>query len=130
MIESRTIKRRAKLMRPLLLPLILYLGLLAVAVRYAPEMAVPWSYLIALLPMVPGIFLTFGIVNMTIKIDDLERRILLEAVAFSFIFTLILLLSLGLLGLVGIPRPSPIIIAAAMCFLLLIGKFWGNWKYR
>jgi len=130
MIDSKSIKRRAKLIRPLLIPLILYMGLLLVAVKYAPDTASPWRYVLALLPMVPGIFLTLGIVNATTKIDDLERRILLEAAAFSFIFTLILLLSFGLLGLVGVPSPSPIIMAAVMCFLLVIGKFWGNWKYR
>ncbi len=33
MIEGKRIKQRAKLIRPLLVPLILYLGLLAVAVN-------------------------------------------------------------------------------------------------
>ncbi len=131
MIEGKRIKERAKRIRPLLVPLVLYLGLLAVAVSWAPKMeASPWRYVIALLPLVPGLFLTFGIVRVTSQIDEMERRILLEAVAFSFIFTLILLISSGLLGLVDVPQPSPVIISAIMCFLLVIGKLWGNWRYR
>ena len=131
MIDGKRIKQRAQRIRPLLVPLILYIGLLALAVWWAPNMGdSPWRYVVALLPLIPGLFLAFGVVRVTSKIDEMERRILLEAVAFSFIFTLILLLSFGLLGLVGMPQPSPIIILAIMCFLLLIGKFWGNWRYR
>ena len=131
MLDGKSIKQRAQRIRPLLVPLALYIGLLALAVLWAPNMEnSPWRYVVALLPLIPGLFLAFGIVRVTSKIDEMERRILLEAVAFSFIFTLILLLSFGLLGLVGIPQPSPVIISAIMCFLLLIGKLWGNWRYR
>ena len=131
MIDGNRIKQRAQRIRPLLAPLVLYIVLLALAVLWAPKMGnSPWRYVVALLPLIPGLFLAFGVVRVTSKIDEMERRILLEAVAFSFIFTLILLLSFGLLGLVGIPQPSPIIISAIMCFLLIIGKFWGNWRYR
>ena len=131
MIDEQRIKERAKRIRPLLVPLVLYIGLLALAVSWAPNMKVsPWRYVVALLPLIPGLFLTFGIVRITSQIDEMERRILFEAVSFSFIFTLILLLSSGLLGLVGMPQPSPVIISAVMCFLLVIGKLWGNWRYR
>lgn len=131
MIDEQGIKERAKRIRPLLVPLVLYIGLLALAVSWAPKMDVsPWRYVVALLPLIPGIFLAFGIVRVTSQIDEMERRILFEAVAFSFIFTLILLISSGLLGLVGMPQPSPVIISAVMCFLLVIGKLWGNRRYR
>ena len=131
MIEGKRIKERAKLIRPLLIPLVLYLGLLAVAVSWAPKMeASIWGYIVALLPLIPGLFLTFGIVRVTTQIDEMERRIILEAAAFSFIFTLILLLSFALLGLVGVPQPSNTWIVFIMCMLLIVGKLWGNWRYR
>jgi hypothetical protein len=131
MIDMQRIKQRAQRIRPLLIPLILYLVLLAVAVWQAPQMEPSiWRYLVALLPMIPGLFLTFGIVRVTTTIDEMERRILLEAVTFSFIFTLVLLLSFGLLGLVDVPQPRPIHIVTIMCMLLVIGKLWGNWRYR
>lgn len=130
MIDRKRIKHRVSLMRPLLLPLILYIGLLAVAVSLVPEMQnTPWRYVVAVLPMVPGLFLAIGIIRLTTQIDEMERRILLEAVAFSFVLTLLLLLTIGLLGLAGVPQPSPIIIATIMCFLLLLGKLLANWKY-
>lgn len=131
MFDIQRIKQRAQLIRPLLIPLILYIGLLALAVSWAPTMEPSvWRYVVALLPIIPGLFLAFGILRVTTKIDEMERRILLEAVTFSFILTLILLLSFGLLGLVGVPQPSPIITVSIMCILLVAGKLLGNWRYR
>jgi len=112
-------------------PLILYIGLLVLAVSWAPNMTKSiWQYGIVLLPMLPGVFLALGIVRATSRLDEMENRILLEAVAFSFIITLLLLLSLGLLGLVGVPALSPMYIVLIMCILLVIGKLLGNWRYR
>jgi hypothetical protein len=77
--------------------------------------------------MVPGLFLALGILRGMAKLDELERRILLNAAAFSFIFTVILLVSLGLLSEIGIQAPNPMILAAIMALLMFIGKLWGNW---
>jgi hypothetical protein len=131
MIDGQRIKQRAKLIRPLLIPLVLYLGLLVVAVTWAPKLKDSiWGYAVALLPLLPGLFLTLGIVRVTTQIDEMERRIILEAAAFSFIFTLLLLLSFALLGLVGVPQPSNTWIVFIMSMLLIVGKLWGNWRYR
>jgi len=57
MMDSKRIKHRANRIRPLLVPLILYIGLLALAVSFAPTMEnTPWRYVVALLPMVPDFF--------------------------------------------------------------------------
>jgi hypothetical protein len=131
MIDGTRIKQRAKLIRPMLVPLVLYLGLLVVAVTWAPRLEGSiWGYAVALLPLVPGLFLTAGTIRVTSQIDEMERRIILEGAAFSFVFTLLLLLSFGLLGLVGVPQPSNTWIVFIMCMLLIVGKFWGNWRYR
>ena len=131
MFDRQRMRKFAQRVRPLLVPLILYLGLLALAVLWVPRMETsPWRYVVAMLPMVPGLFLAFGIVRVSSRLDEMENRILLEAVAFSFVSTLILLLSFGLLGLTGVPQPSPINTVFVMCVLLIIGKLWGNWRYR
>ena len=131
MFDRQRMRKRAQRIRSLLVPLILYLGLLALAVLWVPKMETsPWRYVVAMLPMVPGLLLAFGIVRVSSRLDEMENRILLEAVAFSFVATLILLLSFGLLGLTGVPQPSPINTVFVMCVLLVIGKLWGNWRYR
>ena len=80
--------------------------------------------------MLPGVTLALGLVRISSKLDELERKIILESIAFSFILTLIILIGQGLLGLVGFPQLGDAAIAALMCFLLVIGKFWSNWRHR
>ncbi len=53
----------------------------------------------ALLPVLPFTFLLLAIAKGIRSLDELERRIQLEALAFAFPLTLILLLVLGLLEL-------------------------------
>jgi len=131
MIDRDRMKKRAALMRPMLLPLILYILFLIFAVSWVPDHETsPWRYLIVLLPMIPGVILALGVVRVSSQLDELERKILLESVAFSFTLTLILLIGQGLLGLVGFPQLGDAAIATVMCFLLVIGKFWGNWRHR
>jgi hypothetical protein len=131
MIDKNRIKQRANLIRPLLVPLILYIGLLALVVSWVPEhQSSPWRYMIALLPMIPGVFIVRGLMRVVSKLDEMERRILLEATAFGFAFTLFWLLSQGLLGLAGVPQPNGIYVAGAMSLVLVIGKIFGNWRYR
>ena len=131
MIDKDRIKQRARNIRPMLIPLILYIGLLVFSVSWVPEhQDSSWRYIIAILPMLPGAFIVFGIMRAVRQLDEMERRILLEAAAFSFAFTLFWLLSQGLLGLADVPQPSSINIVFVMCMLLVAGKLIGNWRYR
>jgi hypothetical protein len=60
----------------------------------------------------------------------MEKRILLEGAAFSFTITMLLLLTMGMLGLAGVSQLNGIYISAIMVFLWLVGKLWGNWRYK
>lgn len=127
MIDNKRFKQRAKLTRPLLIPFILYIGLLRAVTSWAPTIETSLlRYTVALLPIIPGIWLALGAIRLATQLDELERRILLEAATLSFSLTLLLLVSLGLLGMVGVPAPDPMIMAAIMAILFIIGKLWGN----
>lgn len=80
--------------------------------------------------MIPAVFIAYGILGLATQLDEMERRIITEAAAFTFIFSLMFLLSFALLGLVGVPKPSNTWVIFIMSMLLVIGKFWGNWRYR
>ena len=125
------IRYRFSLIRPLLIPLILYIGALAFAMQWLeanPDSG--WRYVVALAPMLPGIWMALGMLRAITRLDELERRILLEAAAGSFAITLLLMLSMGLLGFAGLAQLNGVYIAGVMAFLLLLGKLWGNWKNR
>jgi len=125
------IRYRFRLIRPLLVPLILYIGALAFAMQWlAANPDSGWRYAVALAPMLPGVWIALGMVRAIARLDELERRILLEAAAGSFAITLLLMLSMGLLGFAGLAQLNGVYIAGMMAILWLLGKLWGNWKNR
>jgi hypothetical protein len=129
MIER--LKERAHLIRPLVFPLILYIGLSFFCFKWLdnnPESS--WRVFIALLPMIPGLFIAMGVVRAILKLDELQRKILLEGIAVSFACTFILVMSFGLLGQAGIPQPNGIYIALFMSALWLAGKLWATRRYE
>jgi hypothetical protein len=124
-------KERFSLIRPLLIPMVLYIGLLAWSLNWLqshPDSA--WRYLVALAPMLPGIFIAIGILRAIRKLDELAQKILLEGMAVSFAFTLVLTLSLGLLGMAGLPQPNTIYISLFMVVIWLVGKLFFSGKYQ
>lgn len=128
MIER--LKERAPLLRPLLVPLILYIGLLALSTRWlANNPDSSWRTLVALSPLLPGVFIAGGVVQGILKLDELQRKILLEGLAISFMGTFILLLSLGLLGQVDVPQLNGVYICLVMAVLWLLGKLWATRRY-
>ena len=124
-------KERLKLIRPLLVPLIFYIGLLAVSyTRLDPAQTLANKVFLTILPMIPAIFLAFGFVKAVSKLDELERKIILEASAFSLIITILGMIALMLLSQAGVTAPNPGFIGLAMAILLLIGKIAGNWRHK
>ena len=123
-------KERAPLIRPLLVPLMIYFGLLFFATRWLPENPnATWRYLVALSPVLPGVFVAVGIVRAILNLDELQRKIILEGLAISFMGTFILLLSLGLLGMVDVPQLNGVYVCLVMVVLWLLGKFWATRRY-
>lgn len=125
-----TIKRRARLIRPMLVPLVLYIGALVIMVTYLDSVTSGWKYVIALLPVFPAIFIALGVINAINQLDELERRIMLEAAAFSLLTTTLGLMVFGFLKQVGVEQPTNPYIIIFMMFMWLVGKLLGNRKYK
>ena len=124
-------KERFPLIRPLLIPLVFYLGLLAWSLNWLqahPDSS--WRYPVALAPMLPGVFIAFGIVRAIRKLDELAQKILVEGMVVSFVFTLVLTLSLGLLGMADFPQPNAAYISLFMVVMWLVGKLFITGKYQ
>ena len=131
MFDWQRIKQRARLIQPLLIPLILYIGALAFAFQWLgsnPTSA--WRIPVAILPIMPAIAIAAGMVRVISRLDEMERRILIDGTAFSFLVTILLMLTMGMLGMAGLPQLNGIYISAIMLLLWLVGKLLGNWKYQ
>jgi hypothetical protein len=81
-------------------------------------------------PALPGCLLIIYLGNALSKLDELQRRIQVEAIAIGFGITAIVSLIYGLLGLAGNPQPNWMLVPVIMTFSWLIGKLWTRWKYR
>ena len=84
-----------------------------------------------LLPLVPVAFFVAVLVGTIRKMDELEKRIILESIAAAFILTLVLTFALAGLHSAGLDYPS--IRDEVGTFMLL---FWASayvfltWRYR
>lgn len=124
-------KTRSKLVRPLLFPLILYIGLLAFSMNWLdhnPESNLRFA--VALLPMLPGIFIAIGVLNAIKKLDEMERKAIVESSAVSFMLTMILVMSLGLLNIADLPPVNGVYIGLFMVVVWLIAKLWIHRSYE
>jgi len=129
MIER--LKARWKLVRPLLVPFIFYIGVLTFSFIWLganPDSS--WRILVALAPVIPGFFIAIGVIRAIQKLDEMERRILLEGIAISFMGTFVLVVSMGLLERASVEQLNGSYIALFMAILWLIGKLWGHRKYQ
>ena len=124
------IKRRSKLIRPMLVPLILYIGALVISVTYLDSISSNWKFAIALLPVVPALWIALGVIKAINQLDELEQKIMFEGAAFSLLTTTLGLMVFGFLKQVGVEQPSFPYIVLFMMFMWLIGKLRGNRKYR
>jgi hypothetical protein len=128
---NKRLNYRLTLIKPLLVPMILFIGFEVAAISWlSVDRVSSWRLVVALLPMVPGLWLALGTVRAYSRLDELERKNLQNGMVFSFVITLILMISLGFLKFGGYPQPDPTVIALVMVILLLIGKLWSGRMYR
>ena len=89
-----------------------------------------YQYLVAAAPAVPAIWLAYSIGSAIAQLDELQRRIQLEAIGIGFAGSVVITLIYALLVQVGIPQISWMFIPLLMLLLWAMGKLWTMWKYR
>ena len=90
----------------------------------------PYQVIAALLPAIPAAYLAYSIVLAIAQLDELQRRIQLEAIGFGFSASVIAALTYALLVQVGIPQVSWMFVPLVMILLWVVGKLWIMWSYR
>lgn len=97
------------------------------ALNAAPQ--APWRYAVVALPVIPALLGLMAFIRFLGRMDELQRRIQLEAIAFSFGVTGILTFAYGFLQLAGLPALSWIWIFPAMVALWGIGVGFASRRY-
>lgn len=90
----------------------------------------PLKITLGLAPIAPGFYLFYAIGSAIAHLDELQRRIQLEAIAISFGGTLLTTMSVGMLDTIGVVQLNWIYITLMMSVFWLAGKLWTMWKYR
>lgn len=94
------------------------------------EFTQPYQYLIAVAPAVPAAWLAYSIASAISQLDELQRRIQLEAIGIGFGGSVLISITYALLAQVGVPQISWMFVPLLMVLLWGIGKLWTMWKYR
>lgn len=89
-----------------------------------------WRIPLALTPIVPALFALGAYMRFFSRIDELQRRIQSEALAFGFASAGILTFSYGLLENVGLPRLSWVLVFPLMIAMWGIGAGIAARRYK
>ena len=90
----------------------------------------PWRIPAALLPMIPIAMGVSAFLRFFREMDELQKQIQLEALAFAFAATGLLTFSYGLLQNAGLPQMSFIAVFPLMIALWGLGSFMASRRYE
>lgn len=124
-------KRNSPNIRAFVLAMALYAVLLVgsiLVLRRLPEG--PLKFIVALVPVLPGLYMARVIAREISRRDELQRRIQLEALAFAFAGTAVTALGIGLLENAGVPPLNGSFYVPIMAALWVFGQAIASRKYR
>ncbi len=88
------------------------------------------GYCIAFLPIIPSAFAMWAFLRFFRAMDELQRRIQFEGLAFSFLATCLLTLAWGFLQNAGLPHADVVWIAPLLMALWGIGTCIAKRRYQ
>ena len=94
------------------------------------DVARPWRDVIALSPMLPAAAMAWVVLRELRRMDELQRRIQLEALGFSFAGTAILTFSYGFLEGLGYPKLSMFTVWPILAVLWIVGLVLARRRYQ
>jgi hypothetical protein len=90
----------------------------------------PLRYVFAVLPVIPSAFAIRAAIRFFRGLDELQRRIQFEAIAFSFLGTCLISLNWGILQRAGLPHADVIWVALLMLGLYSVGVLIACRRYQ
>jgi len=90
----------------------------------------PLRFLFAVLPVIPSAFALWAAIRFFRGLDELQRRIQFEGIAFSFLATCLLTLTWGFLQNAGLPQADVIWVAPLLIMLWGLGLGIASRRYQ
>lgn len=108
-----------------------YAAMLALSIwAVGPDPEGPLDSLVLLLPMAPAAAMCWVVLRQLRRIDELQRRMQLEALAIAFAGTALLTFSYGFLEIAGWPRLSMFVVWPLMAVLWIVGGQIAARRFR
>ena len=107
-----------------------FLGVIASALLKNYQFAPPVKVLVALLPAPAYAVLIYVILRGVRDMDEMQRRIHLEAAAICLMATAMVTVTYGFLGLAGAPQPNWAFVTCLMALLYTVGYAVAYRHYR
>ncbi len=102
---------------------------LSLTVLIHAQLRGPAATLIAMTPMIPAAGACWAMLRQVRRIDEMQRRVQLEALAISFAGTALITFSYGFLEGVGYPRMSMFVVWPIMATLWVVALFVCHRRY-
>ncbi|HEV8669455.1 MAG TPA: hypothetical protein VGS01_01825 [Candidatus Limnocylindria bacterium] len=112
------------------LAMLAYVVTLPISIALLDKVDQPLKTVVALIPLVPATFALFAYLRFLGRMDELGRRIQLEALAFAFGSVGMLTFAYGFLENEGFPQLSYIWVFPAMIALWGVGGAIASYRYR
>jgi hypothetical protein len=116
--------------RELGLAMAAYVVVVLASVKLVGGLDQPIKTLVAVAPLVPAAFALFAYLRFLSRMDELGRRIQLEALAFGFGAAGMLTFAYGFLENAGFPQQSYIWVFPLMIALWGVGGAIASYRYR
>lgn len=107
-----------------------YVVVVLVSIRFVGDLDQPLKTIVALTPLIPAGFALVAYLRFLNRMDELGRRIQLEALAFGFGAAGMLTFAYGFLENAGFPQLSYIWVFPLMIALWGIGGAVASYRYR
>ena len=107
-----------------------YSALLVTAIRVGNLDATAWwRYVLFLLPVLPLVYVAWAVTRLMSDVDELQRRIQLEALAFAFGAGSLITFTYGFLQIAGLPLLSWLFVWPVYAVCWLVGSFLAHRRY-
>jgi hypothetical protein len=124
-------KPTAKYAAMVLVSLVLYSAALVVSLTWLKAgIDGLWKYVVAVLPVLPALGVPFAVIRQCHAMDELQRRIQLEALAFGFTAAAIATFTYGFLQNAGLLEVSWVWIWPVMAVCWMVGQLVVRRRYR
>jgi uncharacterized membrane protein (DUF485 family) len=107
--------------------------LLLIASGFAQQWLAPTGagrVVIGLMPMLGALVVAVTVIGTLRQLDELQRRIQLEAIAMSFVGTALITFAWGFAEDAGLPRMSTFAVWPLMAVLWVVGLFFAGRRYQ